>query len=61
MMAAPSRGRVQILLPPIPNHGDNAGVAVHVGLERQEGSMTTTIGLGVGGRAHGSIVKGGWS
>ncbi len=42
-MAARSGRPGQILLSPIPNHGDNAGVAIYVGLERREGSMKTTI------------------
>ena len=37
-----------MVLPPVSTHGDNAGVAIYVGLERQEGSMKTTIRLGIG-------------
>ena len=31
------------VLSPVPDHGENAGAAVYVGLERREGSMKTTI------------------
>ena len=41
-------------LPPVPGHGDNAGVAIHVGVERREGPMKTTIGPRSGGGLSGS-------
>ena len=40
------RVETQILLPPVPNPGDNAGVAVHVGIETRGGQASDSSASG---------------